>query len=287
MEEKKGKSFFEKLDRPNTLVFLLLPLILISLPIIHPLSLPFPVNEYSQRAWQTLKGLPEGSVVVMESLARPEYGDIYGPGLIAINKVLWSHNVKVVYYCLESRGVSVPMLQTIADANPEKFGKKYGQDYVVFGYVAGDEIGMASFAAGIRQAYSVDYYGNAIDSLPMMKNIKNAKDVALVITSNGYGDNVNWDVRQWGQNYNVPLIMVTIWGIVPTALVYYPRYIVGLVVDTEGGADMERLSGYLGLGTSLVDAKSLGGIFTFAIFLSGNVVMVGAKLSKRRRETKQ
>lgn len=283
--EKKSKSFFERLDRPPSLVFLLLPLIVIALPVIYPLGVPFPMNEYSQKTWESLKALPEGSVAVMQYAARPEYGSIYGPGLVAINKILWSRNVNVIYYCLESRGVAL-MLQTISDANPEKFGKKYGQDYVVFGFLGGGESGMAIFAAGIRQAYSVDYYGNAVNSIPMLKNVNSAKDVAMVINNVGYADQGAWTARQWGQAYNVPIIEITIWSIFAGDIIYYPRYIVGFVIETEGGADMERLSGFIGLGIGLVDAKSLGGLLTFGFFLAGNVVALGLMLSKRR-EAKQ
>jgi hypothetical protein len=284
MGEKKNKSFWEKADVPNTLIFFLVPIILISIPILYPLAIPFTISSYTQDSWNAISALPEGSVVVHEYQAWPEYWDVTGAQMVAVNKVLFSKHIKVIFYCLEPRAVSIPMIRSINEANPEQFGAEYGKDYVVFGLVGGEEIGMASFASDIRATCAVDFYGTPTDEIEMLKNINSAKDVDLVISNIAYCSQADWIVRQWCQNYGLKAIVITAWGCVPTVAPYYPHYIVGVIPDVEGGAEIEYLSGFYGAGLSLIDAKSVGGFLIFGVFLAGNVVMIGLKLSKREEK---
>ena len=279
MGERK-RSVFKKLDEPPSWVFFIVPIILIVIPMIYPIGIPFGATEYTLRTHKVLNDLPPGSVVVMEHMAMPMHWDMLGPSMIAVNRFLWSRGIKVIHYCLEPTGTAVPMLKAVMDAEPTRFGAKYGEDYVVFGLVAGGEVGMASFAADMWKTFPVDYYGNPTENIPIMKNVKSAKDVKLVIVDIAYCTQIDWTVRQWARNYGIPIVCITSWGCVPTVLPYYPREVVGILADVEGGAEFERLIGILGTGTSYVDAKSVGGFIIFAVFILANVVHFGLKLTK-------
>jgi hypothetical protein len=278
MREKR--SIFKKLDEPPSWVFFIVPIILIVIPMIYPIGIPFGATDYTLKAYGAMKDLPPGSVVVMEHISQPMHWDMLGPSMIAVNRFLASRGIKVIHYCLEPTGTAVPMLKSVIDADLAKFGAKYGEDYVIFGLVAGGEVGMASFASDMWKTFPVDYYGNPIERLPLMRNIKSAKDVKLVIVDIAYCTQIDWTVRQWGQNYGVPIVCITSWGCVPSVLPYYPRQVVGILADVEGGAEFERLVGILGTGTSYVDAKSIGGFIIFAVFILANVVHLGLKFTK-------
>jgi hypothetical protein len=254
-------------------------MIVISIPIIYPIGLPVKVSDYTQKTWEMLESLEAGDVVVMEYGAWPVMWDMSGPTIVALNKYFYTRDIKVINYCFEPTGVAVPMMRGVEESEPEKYGREYGEDYVIFGLVAGMEIGMASFAADMAGTYTVDYYGNPTTDIPLMQNVNSANDVQLVVSILSQGHLPDYVVRQWAQGYGTPTIFVTLWGVAPNILPYYPREAKGMLIDVEAGAELEFLSGLYGAGLALVDAKSVAGFLALAFFIAANIVAIGLKVT--------
>lgn len=287
--EKNEKTLWEKIDDAPSWLFFIIPFIVISIPIIHPIGTPISISEYGQNYFDILESLPDGSVVVFQNGAIEMHWDMFGPSIVTTYKYLWSRNFKVICYCYNPQGIAVPYIKALRASDPEGFGKVYGEDYAVFGVVGGFEVGMASFAADMRATYAEDYYGNSIDSLPVMKGINSGNDIDLVVSSQSGCDEADWLARQWAEAYDVRVISVMSWGCIPLALPYYPAQINGILPDVEGGAEIEIMTGFLGTAAAYVDAKSIGGFLILGVFLLAQVVMIGLKATagERRRDRGQ
>ena len=71
--------------------------------------------------------------------------------------------------------------------------KKYGVDYVNLGYKPGGEAVVKGLASDIRTMYTVDLLGNDIDSIEMMKDVKNLLDLDFIFSlSAGYPGSKEW-----------------------------------------------------------------------------------------------
>ena len=73
---------------------------------------------------------------------------------------------------------------------------KYGTDYVYFGYLPTQETTISLLRDNIASVLSTDKYGTSIGSIPLMKNISGAKDIATVCTSDT-GDVQTYYVKLW------------------------------------------------------------------------------------------
>jgi hypothetical protein len=283
-KKNENKTFWEKLDDAPSWVFFIVPIIVLAIPMLYPLGIPFEISSYTQTAFDQLENLDAGDTVVFEFGGREMHWDMLGPTAIAISKYLLSQNVNIVYYCFEPSGISVPYLRSIYAADPESLGATYGEDYVIFGLAAGYEIGIASFASDMAGTYDVDYYGATTTSLPLMQQVNSAEDIDMVISLIGMCTSADWITRQWAEKYDVPVITITSWGCVPSITPYYPQQLTGIIPDVEGGAEIELLTGMLGAGVSYIDAKSVGGFLILAVFIAGNIVYLGKVLTRKEED---
>lgn len=279
-QKKERKSFWKKLDDMPSWFFLVIPLVLLSITIVFPIGIPIGTSDYTTRSYQIITSMPPGSIVVFQFMDGATAWDKTGPGDVAVIKLLWSRNLKVIFYTITS-DIAVPVLRAIDLSHPEKFGKVYGKDYVVFGFAAGGEIAIASFCSDIWKTFPIDYYGNPTGSLDLMQNVKSAKDVNLLVTTISGWPNPDWLARQWSSAYGTRIVGIEDWGIVPITLPYYPTQIQGILPDVEGASQLEHLTGFIGLGSSAVDAKSVGGILILLVFVIGNIVMIGRMYEER------
>jgi hypothetical protein len=144
----------------------------------------------------------------------------------------------------------------------EKYGYMYGGDYVIFPYMAGDEIAM-SLIADIKGNYALDNRGNPTDTIPLLQNINTGDDADVfwslyVIFT--YGEMF---VRQWPAAYGKPLLSLGVWhGISP----WYGTYCVGTILSP---AWYEQVIGMPGEELYRVEAANLVGLFGLALTIIG------------------
>ena len=276
MGEKKI-SILEKLGRIDYRVLYFLSVIMMLIPIIRPLGLPVKVSQPVIDFAKAIDELPEGAVVVWQQAGGGATYDEIRPAMVATLKTLFKHNVKIVAYGIYAEGPII-LLDAIKRANPEAYGKKYGIDYVVFGFVAGEESAQASFAADIWKTVHADYYGTPIDQIPLMKDVRNHEDVALIIDvyTSCYG--IEWSVRQWYVTHGVPILAITMACCGPMTAPYYPKPVLGYLSGTEGAAELEIIEKIPGEGASISDAKNLGLIPLIIFIILGNIAYIASKV---------
>jgi hypothetical protein len=118
----------------------------------------------------------------------------------------------------------------------------YGQDYVNLGYKSGYEAVIRVITTNIRELYTTDANGTAIQDIPMMKGITSVQQMKLIINvSSGYPG-----VKEWVQYAATPypsirLIAGTTGVQAPLVYPYVPRQLPGLLGAIKGAAEYEKL----------------------------------------------
>jgi hypothetical protein len=281
-----GESIYKKLSKLSFIdvrIFYLILLILIALPLLFPIGFPISISEGTREFHDYIENLPERSVILYEEDGDAgAFASIMAGAVATMNQLLMKKS-KIVIICFVEDG---PMLiSNILKSVDQSLlaDKKYGDDYVIFGFVPGEETAMAAFASNIYATVPKDIYGTPIEQIPMMNNIHSAKDITLtvsVITRCGWVDVV---ARQWGATWQTPLVLVVGGGCAPGAMPYKPKYIKALLWGTRGNAEYEILIGKLGEAASSIDSISLIFVLLIITMIIGNIGYFGMRMEEKRK----
>jgi hypothetical protein len=153
--------------------------------------------------------------------------------------------------------------------------KVYGEDYVIFPFYPGMTAAVAAFAADVHKLCTTDYYGNPIETLPMMDDIRTGDDFDLVLV---YGRSVG-AVEVWSPVYETTIISTGHRMALSSDIPYIRAGIFhGGVYGTIGAAAYEVLLDEIGLtahgggGVRGYPATTFGNLYMLFLIALGNVV---------------
>ena len=278
-------SIYKKLrEIPNGYLGIL-SLIFMLIPILYPLGLPLTISAPTKGYYNTLKNLPEGSIVCIDAQPVFAYIDEFESSITATLKVLLELDVKWFAWGYGSDGPI--MFDTILDdINPERFDKVYGEDYLILPYISGQEMAVASVASDTHAIATKDFYGNDLSQYSLWDEIHGADDFAIIISISSSCLNMDQETRQWYTIHGKQILEINMACCSPMSMNYYPDVMPGGLWGCKGGTELEVLSGYPGPGARLSDTQNLG-IFPFLLFLLlGNIGYFGSKYIDKEEDLK-
>jgi hypothetical protein len=257
----------QQIDR--RIIFAML-FILMALPVLHPLGIPTVVSLETKKVFDLFEGLPAGSIVFFGSDAGGSGYPEVEPAMIVILKHLFKRPLRIVIVAFDSTEGGV-LAETVL-TKVYKAGKKYGVDWVNLGYIAGEEVAKAAFAADIHKTVSRDNFGTPLNMLPLMNEVRSIKDFAGAITiSTGISATEGY-LRQWAVPYKVKVMTAITAACIPTM---YPHYQAGILYAMMGGmkgaGEYELLAKELGKGIASSDALSTSMVALVILVLLANV----------------
>ena len=241
--------------------------ILSLIALFHPLGLPLTIGPITRDYYNTIEALPEGSVVAFPGgIPLKDYAskrDICRATLYHLAQ----RKAKMILYSFDPEAPQVWVaMRTYSDIEG-KYGYKYGVDFVIFPFLPGGEPALAT-VAGDMQVFSTDIYGTPIGSIPLMRNLRTAADVRLIViwaTELVFPAQV---IRQWDAKYGVKALDMQYYASIAT---WYGTYVVGCLDGSRGAAEYEKLTGFLGEQISMVDITNLVGIWVLMLVALGNI----------------
>jgi hypothetical protein len=245
------------------------------------LKLPLSVTEPVQGLYDAIEAVPEGAIV----LAACDYDPGSMPELYPMNltafRQLFRRNIRVV--CTSLWPACPPLVeQALKTVALDEFHKTYGVDFVNLGFKEGREVVMVEMGNSIPKTFPKDFYGTPVEELPLMREVTNFADLAMIVNiSAGYPGTKEW-VQQVRSRFDIPL------GAGSTAVSapeYYPYVqagqLTGLLGGLKGAAEYETLVQVPGTATSGMDAQSIVHLVIIIMIVFGNVLFL---INKRRRE---
>jgi len=248
-------------------------LILISflIPVVHPLGLPMRIDQKTLDFWNEIQKLQPGDVV--------DFVYATGVGAVIGGRDLY----KAVIYSIADRGAKIivhPMdWPDAADGAymifqmlnlEERYGYKYGEDYVIFPFIAGEETAMAAVRDNMH-IIEKDYFGNPTSELKIMENVHTLKDVDLIVYYYSSSTFPIKFIRQWPMQVvdeGVRCIDATLYVNIAA---WYGTYVHGCLDLTRGYAEFQRLSGYIGEHVIMLEARNTMGFFVVGLLVYGAV----------------
>jgi len=247
--------------------------IVIALVVIIPLVLKpkFPVipSRPVKSAYDFIDSLPEGSNVLVsidyDAASMPEMQPFYEALLRQLfRKKL--HPVVIVQWQLGAP-LGTRGLAKIA----QEFDVTYGVDYINLGYRPGYVAQMVGIGKEIRDYFSLDYAGVPVDSFPLMKNIHNYDDFAVLVGLEAGSTYLAW-VEYAGGRFKQKIALALTAVSAPDAYYFYQsEQIIGLIGGMKGSAEYEVLVDYPGLATAGMASQSFAHILIIIFIILGNI----------------
>lgn len=241
----------------------------IIIPFLTHKILPIKVSPPVKSAYEAIDRLPTGSVVMIsidyEAGSQPELQ----PMLIAILHHLFQKNLKVIMLCHWPLGF--PLGQDALLTTGNKYGKKYGIDYVNLGYRPGVSSVMLDIGKEIRTLFQSDYAGTPVDSLQLMKTVHNYNDIAILIGLEA-GNTGDYWVRIANAQFGEKIILGCTAVSAPDGYPYLQaKQIEGLIGGLKGAAEYESLMDYKGDAITGMTAQSVAHLAIIFFIIVGNI----------------
>ncbi|QOR33743.1 hypothetical protein IMX26_09535 [Clostridium sp. 'deep sea'] len=261
-------KYLQNVDRR---IIYLLVFLALAIPLLKPIGLPFSINDASQSFYDKVEALQPGDVVAMSFDYSPSGSAQLDPQAKAVMKHVFSKpGVKIVNVAFWPSGpLFAEKFQKELEGTHDKV---YGEDYVNLGYIAGAETAISAFAKDIHSAFSTDRQGNAISSIPMMKNIKDANDFKLFVCfgsgTPGVPEHVRQVVTVYGTEFVAGMNSVSVAGNVPY---YNAGQVKGYLNGLRGAAEYEMMMNDPGPATASMDSLSFSHLTVIVFILLGNI----------------
>jgi hypothetical protein len=245
-----------KLANMDKRILFALMFLTMAVPLVKPFTLPLVIEPEVKALYDFIEKLGPSDTVIMMADHSPAYKPTVHGALEAIFKQLTVRGCKVVFMSFSPDG---PMLVEQAISSGEFLAsKKYGVDYVNLGYRAGGEGAVAAVFQDMAKNFPADFRGTPVAQLPIMANIKSAKDISLCVLFSTGGYAGGGLVRQLVQPFNKPLACVVTGMMGPAHYPYWQaKQLVGLVIDMSGGAEYETLVARPGLSLAGMGAQTM------------------------------
>ncbi|MBC7237319.1 MAG: zinc ribbon domain-containing protein [Chloroflexi bacterium] len=220
-----------------------------------------------------LSAVPEGMPVLISFDYSPAYAGELTPLARSILQHLAAQEVPIVALSTRPEGVGLAenLLMETASAAVRY---DYGEDYILLGYLPGEEAGLRTLAHGFQEAFKTDYLlGQQLDLLPASQGLANIQDVAYILVLADDDRVVRRWIEQVGSRAQVPLHAIVTTRVEPMLIPYQQagqlRTLIGAIY---GAAQYGTASGLGNNSASSSDAFAALAILLFLVAIFTNAV---------------
>ena len=241
-------KFFEALMKIDRRILYLVLAAVVIIPfifpfMIHPKAMPPVENLYNY-----IDSIPQDKALVISVDYTPDTEPELHPMTIALLRHAFTRRIKVGVLCIGVLGLGLAenaLTQVAGEFNQRATSKAdsiiYGRDYVFWGWQTPVLTVILGMGERISRVFTVDYYNNQTETLPMMKQIKNYNNVGILVSVSASAS-PGWYITYGQTSFGVKV------GIASTAVQaadWYPYLnsgqATGMLSGMKGGAEYEEL----------------------------------------------
>jgi len=274
-------KFFEFISNLDRRWVFLLVLVVVTIPFFIPLELPIEITPAVQQIYDEVEVIaekPNPKPILISADFGPEAIPELYPMLLAFLKHCFERKVPVILMTLHPAGPGIveEALSTVA----EQYHAKNGKDYVYLGFGVGSAIMMLQIGEDIKEGFPNDYYGEDVNDLPLLDNVKNYDDMSFVFTLAGSGLYESWII--YAKSKFNATIAAGVTGTMATDA--YPflqsGQLLGLIGGLKGAAEYETLIDQKDAAYRGMDSQSAVHILIIILVILGNIASFVLKEKK-------
>jgi len=266
----------QKLRNDHRSLYLIFFIIML-FPFLVPFNLPMQISQPTRDVYDTISGLPDGSLVLLSADFRTMSWSEIGAGSASMLQQLFDLPVKFVVISMIPEG---PLLFERILSMVDQKDKIYGVDWINLGYVSGRESAAAGLADNFKSVVLTDQSGSSLNDFDLTSNINGAEDFDLILTF--VDESAPW-LLYWSVPFGVPIIETGQALMVPGWLPYYQEgTLKGYLGGVRGYAEYQTVLGVAGEPVKFMNAINISFIFIILVMLLGNVQYFLSKNKKTR-----
>ncbi len=276
------------------IIYLCLTLCII-IPLLIPINIPQNIMPQTKKLFDFIDQIePRDKAVLLSGDYAPGTMPENHPMAVAIIRHCLARRVRLIMVSLDPQNPSLALdalAMVTNDLNAQAQTRAdsiiYGRDYVYLGWKSGIVAAIMGMGESINLVYPNDYYQNRIDTLEMMREIKNYKQVAIAISIAGGAYPESW--MAYGQSrYGVRV------GAGVTAVMAADYYtflqtgqFTGMLAGMKGAAEYEVLNEKAGYTKAFkravqgMDSQSLVHILIIVTIILGNIFFIMERRKKK------
>lgn len=275
-------SRFQQVDRR---IIYALVWLLIGFPIVAPyIGIKLPILPmYPTRAarsfFEAVESMPDDKITLVACDFDPGTLGENGPQCRAVIEHLMRCRKKFIIMGLDQVGPTIA--QAYAEELGKKYGYRYGIDYCNFGWITGGQMFLERMCRDLHAAVKQDKMGTPINEIPMMQNVRSAKDIGLVIEFTGSGL-LPLYIATFHAQFGVKLAQGCTGIIGPEQFPYLDSgQLCGLLVGLKGAAEYEEMLKTVGGGKRTMLPQSAGHLLIIVLVVLGNLGTWAARRIER------
>jgi hypothetical protein len=257
---------------------------IIGLVVIIPLLLGIKekvqISPAVESAYKAIESLESEDVILISIDYDPASMPELQPMLKAILRHAFRKDIKVIMMVFWPLGLPIGTegLEEVA----VEFEKVYGEDYINLGYRPGDRAVMIDMGREIRNFFNMDVGGIPIDSYPMMRDIHNYNDIALIVGLEAGRWGEYW-IQYVGSRFKQRIVL-GVTGVMAAETYPYLQsgQLEGLIGGLKGAAEYETLIETPGFGLTGMAAQSWAHIAISVFIIIGNIGYFMGRRRERR-----
>ena len=232
----KINEFFRNLDR--RWIFLLM-LLSILIPLLFGIRFPESPSPMVLNVRAAIEELPDGSDVLMAWDFDPASRGELSPMAAAFVRHCAYKKHKLYFLTLWATGG--PLIQESIDTLKREFPSyEYGRDYVNLGFRPGSEGVIKVVVGDLKKLFANDVDGTSLDELPLTRNLKNIRQMDLIVNvSAGYPGTKEW-VLYAATPYDMEIVGGTTGVTAPSLYPYIPGQLTGVLAAIKAAAEYEQ-----------------------------------------------
>lgn len=280
-ELRASMAFDEKLMSLDRRWVYLVVGIAVVVPVLVPFRVPVHVTSEVRAIYDFVEETEPGEIIFLAIDYDPQAKAELHPMAYSVMRQCFAKGIRLLISALSQNGPGMAE-QAIGEVARE-MGKVNGEDYVYLGYKPYFGIVILAMGQDYRIPFPEDYYGTPLDSLPMMREVRNYDDVKGVIELSAGNITEAWIAYANGR-YRVP-VAIGVTGVM--AAEYYPYLqsgqIFGLMGGMKGAAEYEALTGRPGEASNGMPIQTVAHSLIVVLILMGNVGYFLSLLKGKKR----
>jgi len=271
---------FATLDR--RVIYLLIWLLVLG-PVLRPMGLPISVTQDTITFYGYLQDLDENDVVWAAWETGFSAWNELKAGIISTYREVVKSGAKMVVAFGTTEDIAVFKLvfgdpdegtRGILSDDLEQYDYKYGEDYVVLGYVLVNEASTSALARDLHSVVTNDWKGVSLAGT-FYDDLTDAGSFTLIIDFSP-GMQTTAMIRHWVMDYGTPMIEGAIGVNIPSLYPYIDTgHLKAMLQSTRGCAELEYLTGVPGPGLTSMDAFTLIHYLIVLFIIMGNIGYFG------------
>jgi hypothetical protein len=256
-------------DIDRRIIFLVIAVAVV-VPLLVPLGMRVKVTPQTKTIYDEVENLPAGSNVLVAFDYDPAAAPEVHPMALAFLRHCFIKKHKVIIMALWPQGAQLAV--SAMGEITQEFDVEYGRDYVNLGYKPGGDIVIKSLGASFPEVFPKDMAGAPTAELPIMAEVRNLKDIDLVMDLSAGDPGIPGWVRVANALYQRRVAGGCTAVSAPQFFPYLQTgQLIGLLGGLKGAAEYEAVTDYAGKASSRMDSQSIAHVVIILFILFANV----------------